>query len=72
VQQEAVGELGVAGLAWRDRAREQQADRVDALDVRAGVAVLRLDRGGERADGVRSSSRARRSSRPKLSRTSFA
>src|SRR6476469_2871198 len=52
VQQESVGELRVVGLVGRNSAREQQADLVDTLDVRAGVAVLGLDRGGEGADGV--------------------
>ncbi len=52
MQEEAVGELRVVGLVGRDGAREQQADLVHALDVRAGVAVLGLDRGGEGADGV--------------------
>src|SRR3954471_15903183 len=52
VQQEAVRELWVGGLLGRDLAGEQEADGVHALDVRAGVAVLRLDGGRERADSV--------------------
>jgi hypothetical protein len=51
VEQEAAGELGVARVLRDDRLGEQQAKRVDALDVTAGAAVLGLNRRGKHTDG---------------------